>query len=632
MRALITTIFSLLALAIASSALGADGAWLWNSDGELVGAGRFFATASDGDGGVFVAWDEEPGIRVQLIDDTGTPQWATRGVLLSSTGSAPAIVADSPWGATIVWEESTGIYAQRVNFSGSPLWTSGGVQVATSGEEPLVLHIRAPNPVNAPGAFIAWGEAVRLAHVDGSGTLSAPGLNGISLGGSVRLPGHMRMITDDANGAIVVWANYAKDIVGQRVNAGLPWGSVPTLISGNVRDEGFLDTAPDGAGGAVLSWSATQLVPANGQVLAGRINSSGTTLWTSVVVDSAAVGGSTYAWTFFELGSSIASDGAGGAIVAWSDWRNDPTAAGNDDIYAQRLTADGFEAWTQYGVLLPPYIQGSTAPGSQRGSRTVSDGAGGAIVTYQDLGGNSWDISATRVDSFGNKLFSNYVFTDFNQEDEVQKWPEIVFDGSGPDPSGAVIAWVDQRDGQDIMAQKMEISGPANDDSSSAQSVGASSLSGTLLGATADGLSSCGGGGLLDVWYVFTAPGPGTLEVDTCGTNDTGGTDAGMDSVVSIHSAEPGTPDNEFVCNDDWTSGGAPPGQCAATDTGLARDSATSTPVTTGPVWIRVSHWPSSSPGDFSLNIRYIPEPHATLVMASGVFALIAFRRIRRRE
>jgi len=632
MRALTATISSFFLFAMASSAFGADGNSLWNPDGETIAAGRFYATASDEGGGVFVVWDEEPGIRVQLLNNSGVPQWAPAGVQLSSTGSAPAIVAESPWGATIAWEESTGIYTQRVNYSGTALWSSGGVQVATSGEEPLVIHVPGAGMFDAPGAFIAWGEAARLAHIDSSGSVSAPGVNGISLGGNVRLPGHMRMIPDDAGGAIVIWANYAKDIVAQRVNAGLPWGSVPTLVSGNIRDEGFVEAAPDGTGGALISWTATQLVPANAQVWVGRINSSGTALWTSIVVDSAVVGGSTSAWTFYELTSSVASDGAGGAIAAWNDWRNDPTGLGNDDIYAQRLASDGSFVWNPNGILLPPYIVGSTAPGSQRGPRTVSDQKGGAIVTYQDSGGNSWDISATRLDSFGNKLFSTYVFTDFNQEDAVQKWPEIVFDGSGPAPLGAVIAWVDQRNGEDILVQKVEISGPANDDSSSAQAVATGLTSATLLGATQDGLSSCGNGGLVDVWYVFTAPGPGTLEVDTCGTNDMGSTDEGMDSVVSIHSAAPGSPGNELACNDDWTAGGDPPSQCAAVDIGLSRDSATSAVVSSGPVWIRVSHWPATSPGDFSMNVRYVPEPHATLLLASGAIALVALRRVKRRK
>ena len=465
-----------LSLAFASPAFAGDGDNLWDADGEEIGNGGLHAIASDEAGGAFIAW-AGGGIFVRLVDDTGTPQWASAVQLSSSsTASRPAIYAESPWGATVVWEDTTGIYAQRVNYSGAPQWTPhpGGVQAATSGEVPLVVHY--PDPVfgNPPGAFVAWGELARIAAINGSGTVTAPGVNGIYLGDGVRLPGHMRMISDGGGGVYVIWANYAKNIVAQRVSSGLPWGTTPTVVSNDFRDEGPLDAAPDGAGGALISWSATWPSPAGGQIRAQRINSSGTGLWATngeVVVDSSVVGGDGAAWVAYGLTSSVDSDGSGGAIVAWNDWRNEPpgtTDPGNDDVYAQRIATGGFSLWTSFGVLLPPYIVGSTAPGSQRLPDTVSDGNGGAIVTYQDLGGFSWDISATRLDAYGSKLFSRYVFTDFGSDDLNQVEPRIVFDGTGSSPVGAVVAWDDARSGLDVRAQKVEISGPPNDASADA--------------------------------------------------------------------------------------------------------------------------------------------------------------------
>ena len=58
------------------------------------------------------------------------------------------------------------------------------------------------------------------------------------------------------------------------------------------------------------------------------------------------------------------SDGAGGAIVTWTDNRN-----GNQDIYAQRINASGTVQWTPDGVAL-------CAEGHlQYGPSMVSDGA-----------------------------------------------------------------------------------------------------------------------------------------------------------------------------------------------------------------------------------------------------------------
>ena len=70
---------------------------------------------------------------------------------------------------------------------------------------------------------------------------------------------------------------------------------------------------------------------------------------------------------------TIVSDGAGGAIVTWVDYRN-----GTADIYAQRVNAAGAPQWTADGVAL------CTAASDQSSPTIVSDGAGGAIVTWED--------------------------------------------------------------------------------------------------------------------------------------------------------------------------------------------------------------------------------------------------------
>ena len=62
----------------------------------------------------------------------------------------------------------------------------------------------------------------------------------------------------------------------------------------------------------------------------------------------------------------IVSDGAGGAIVTWEDFRSGT----NWDIYAQRVSAAGVPQWTANGVAL------CTAANTQGSPMIVSDGAG----------------------------------------------------------------------------------------------------------------------------------------------------------------------------------------------------------------------------------------------------------------
>ena len=62
-----------------------------------------------------------------------------------------------------------------------------------------------------------------------------------------------------------------------------------------------------------------------------------------------------------QLYPAIATDGAGGAIVTWSD----------GDIHAQRISADGTPLWTADGVAL------CTAQWTQERPTIVSDGGVG---------------------------------------------------------------------------------------------------------------------------------------------------------------------------------------------------------------------------------------------------------------
>lgn len=85
---------------------------------------------------------------------------------------------------------------------------------------------------------------------------------------------------------------------------------------------------------------------------------------------------------------TIVSDGAGGAIITWQDLRN----GYNYDIYAQRINASGVVQWTVNGVAICSALNDQLYP------TIISDGAGGAIITWQDhRSGSNLDIYASRV-------------------------------------------------------------------------------------------------------------------------------------------------------------------------------------------------------------------------------------------
>ena len=98
----------------------------------------------------------------------------------------------------------------------------------------------------------------------------------------------------------------------------------------------------------------------------------------------------------------IVSDGAGGAVVVWEE----VTSFDNVDIYAQRIDRRGNLIWDSGGVPI------CTAPSLQLVDNVVSDGSGGAIIFWRDFrdaefGGEppTWlnhALYAHMVDSVGN--------------------------------------------------------------------------------------------------------------------------------------------------------------------------------------------------------------------------------------
>jgi hypothetical protein len=76
-----------------------------------------------------------------------------------------------------------------------------------------------------------------------------------------------------------------------------------------------------------------------------------------------------------QYAATIVPDGAGGYIVIWQDSRSGVFA---DDLYAQRLNANGYPQWASDGMVI------AAAPGLQITAAPVPDGAGGTVLTWID--------------------------------------------------------------------------------------------------------------------------------------------------------------------------------------------------------------------------------------------------------
>ena len=138
---------------------------------------------------------------------------------------------------------------------------------------------------------------------------------------------------------------------------------------------------------------------------------------------------------------SITTDGHGGMISAWQDFRRlDPSICPTNyllcsvDIYAQRLNSDGQPQWGANGVPVSTVNRWKALPS------ILNDGQGGAFIVWQDWRSGNYDIYAQHLNADGHPLWaSDGIPIAVAVRD--QSAPTLVSDGRG----GAIIAWVDQR-------------------------------------------------------------------------------------------------------------------------------------------------------------------------------------------
>ena len=324
--------------------------------------------------------------------------WTHNGAPICTTGGdqkSPQIIPDGEGGAFIVWDDHrtlSDIYAQRVDNMGRRQWLESGLLVCQADNTQMRVQI----------------------------------------------------VSDGAGGFIAVWidsrsvTNY--DIYAQRVggDGSILWTGTAVEVCAAAGDQDWPMICSDNAGGCIITWQDKR-VSQNSDIYAQRLDANGTPLWTAdgVVVCTA---------DSIQTMPQIVADGSGGAVIVWSDYRDD------GDIYAQKLNSHGTVQWLADGA--PVCIVQSSV---QYQYKIATDDAGGAFVTWSDRQGSSLDIRIQRIDSSGNVVFDpsgRILCNAFG----TQREPAITADGSG----GAIVTWVDFRNGSvnsDVYAHRVDSAG-----------------------------------------------------------------------------------------------------------------------------------------------------------------------------
>jgi hypothetical protein len=400
-------------------------------------------------GGAILSWEDNRSggskVYTQKLDSAGHALWTPNGLAISATGGNildeqpfPAIsaVGDGAGGQVYAWASDAApnynLYVQRIDSSGAKKWGEGtivtpvamGPHTAPDGTGGCIV-VFVHGTIVSPGVISFVG--LRAQRVDGSGNVMWTA-GGIVLSPSATWAG---IVSDNAGGAIVGWEDDDPSHTGvfaQRFDSSgnVLWQSLVIPLVPGERD---LSMTGDGSGGAILTWHQTS--PSNTKdIHAQRLDASGTALWPpgGATVDS----GTCTELNFFMM----ASDGAGGALIAWPDNRT----SGYLHAFVQRIDASGNAVWTTNGIRC------SAGTTFDEATTVTSDGSGGAIVTW-----NRGNVQGQHIDSGGSKRWGQAGMP-IGTNGAGENSPKVISDQHG----GAIAAWDDFRSGgADTYAQQV---------------------------------------------------------------------------------------------------------------------------------------------------------------------------------
>jgi len=339
------------------------------------------AITSDGSGGAMVIYEiyksqDERDFFIQRVGPDGDFLWGDKGKLIDSgykNGSSLFelfAVSDGSGGAVVIWSA----------YSSRPDWKLAPGQRET----PRVTHI---------------------AKIDSEGDINWER----ELQGCLEL----KAVTDNFGGAIITtsYANSAQRLHVIKIDSegNLPWGQEGASLARYNGSSGRLDIISDSSGGVILVQQTD-----DNSIIAQRINQEGSILWHEDGLLISAL---------HQEEPRVAGDGSGGAIIVWQHMipcEDQKGASCGEDIYAQKVSAEGNILWQPDGMPI------RTGPSNPTSPEIVTDGAGGAIILFDE-----GIIYEQRINADGHTIWSEAI-----QETGGSLY-SITTDGFG----GVIIDW-----------------------------------------------------------------------------------------------------------------------------------------------------------------------------------------------
>jgi hypothetical protein len=360
------------------------------------------------------------------------------------------MTSDGAQGAVLVWQDrrlgtTDKLYVQRIDARGASVWASDGIPLASTAGFQYYPQIASDG---AGGAFVTWQDNrygadydIFVQKISGDG-LTEWAQDGILVCNASGNQYNPQIIHDSFGDIIIVWQDRRKgnfDILAQKYNAfGEPlWKPNGQTVCTLAGDQIEPKIVTDGQGGAIIAWTDYRS-GSSSDIYVQHILTDGLLAWGTSGAALCTADNS-------QLNVQLVADGAGGAIAAWQDRRSGTF----DNIYAQAVNADGQKLWADNGVALAP------STGVQYYPQAVDDGSGGMVVVWQDnRRGSDYDIYGQAIGRAGTPLWRPEG-TPICVATGHQYNPQLVRQGST-----VVASWQDRRSGDfDIYAQGLSLAG-----------------------------------------------------------------------------------------------------------------------------------------------------------------------------
>jgi hypothetical protein len=412
------------------------------------------SSVEDLKGGAFIFWeDNKSGFQNEIffihMDGNGKVSFRSDGKKISElTGDkfTPVVSKSLPNTAVVVWKDYSvskngNLFAQRVYNNGKLLWQIKGVQVTPDYPEIIDYSVCSDSSGNVYVSYIVKsdefgsGYKLILRKIKVNGQIQDD-IKGILVDDSPGRKSLSNVIADNEGGAFLFWLesqNNKTILFAQHVDsAGRQlWGKKAVALSNYNQTVLSYSVQKNDFSSIYLAW---QIQKSEKEIYHQLLSLGGKPLWGQGGKIAATKKGNKTNPQVLTADSTI--------ILSWTNEINK-----DKDVFIQKFNNKGIHRWKEDVAVVQ-------LPRDQFGQKLLSDGKGGAIVSWIDKRQESVrpDIYAQRISSAGKQLWGTLGIAVASHKNSEKSYPSIVSDLRG----GAIAIFKEIRESKgEIYAQKI---------------------------------------------------------------------------------------------------------------------------------------------------------------------------------